>query len=136
VSGSPDPDRPSRHVILRYVAFQVPGFALACAVGVAIVTWLSVPVWAAATGVFLWTLKDVVMFPFVWRAYAPRVDGGPHDLRGRTGRSDGDGFVRLGAERWRARAVEGFELGDGATIRVVELDGLTLVVEPAEDETG
>lgn len=134
MSVSAGAERPTTRIKLRYAAFQVPGFVMACTVGAAIVYWLDVKPWAAAAGVAIWTLKDVFMFPYVWRAYAPRADGGPHDLRGRTGRTAGDGYVRLGAEHWRARFLDGGELDDGAPIRVVEVEGLTLVVERAEEE--
>jgi membrane-bound serine protease (ClpP class) len=48
-----------------------------------------------------------------------------HDVAG-----DGSGSMRLDGAWWRARRRDG-PLVAGQTVRVVELDGLDLVVEPA-----
>ena len=42
------------------------------------------------------------------------------------------GLVRVGAEDWRANCVEGLALGVGQRIRVREIRGTRLLVEPAE----
>jgi membrane-bound serine protease (ClpP class) len=42
---------------------------------------------------------------------------------------DGEGRVRVMSEIWRARA--GFQFLSGARVKVIDRDGLTVVVEPA-----
>ena len=47
---------------------------------------------------------------------------------------DGEAYVRLGPERWRARRAEGSpEIAPGDAFHVVELQGLTLVGEALGD---
>lgn len=127
--------RPDRATVLRYAALQIPGYVFGGLLAFGAIEWLGVePLWAVAAGI-AWLVKDVAMFPFVWRAYATRSSGGPHDIRGRTGRVeealDPEGRVRVGPERWRAVASGGATLAPGTTVRVVAVDGLRLTVEPA-----
>ena len=131
------PDRPDRATTLRYSALQIPGLALACVFAMAAIQWFDVPTWAAGLSVLLWIAKDVVMFPFVWRAYTSRDGGGLHGVRGRIGVVEEalapHGRIRLGSESWRARAKPGrAEIPEGATVRVVAVDGLRLTVEPTD----
>jgi membrane-bound ClpP family serine protease len=44
------------------------------------------------------------------------------------------GWVRCGPERWQAVAGHGETVRAGSAVRVVHVDGLTLVVEPATQE--
>jgi membrane protein implicated in regulation of membrane protease activity len=43
------------------------------------------------------------------------------------------GYVRIGGELWRARSLDGAALGTGLRVRVRRLDGLVLLMEPADD---
>jgi membrane-bound ClpP family serine protease len=121
---------------LRYAAFQLPG-----AVGVALllavlVRWFDLAPRTALLLLALWVLKDVALFRFVRRAYEARGGGGGAEaLVGALGtaqeRLDPEGWVRIGHERWRAR-VRGGSVERNAGVRVREVRGLLLVVEPAE----
>lgn len=127
---------PSRAALLRYAAFQLPGFVLAGALSFAAHSWFAVPAWAAWLALALWAAKDAVLARFVAHAYEGHARGGPHDLVGRRGSAETelapDGTVRIGAERWRATCAEGVRcIAAGAPVRVIEVDGLTAVVEPA-----
>lgn len=61
-----------------------------------------------------------------------RIQMGPETLIGATARVVSDcrplGQVRLRGELWRARCEAGASAGD--TVRIVDRDGLTLLVEP------
>ena len=87
----------------------------------------------------IWIGKDVVLFPFVYRAYEPGSEASklPMRLLGSVAvttapiSASGTGRVRLGAELWNARLASG--AGSVVTdeeVRVTALEGLTLVVEP------
>lgn len=122
--------------MLRYAAFQLPGFALASLLSFVAWEWFAVPGWAALLALALWVAKDAVLARFVAHAYEGHARGGPHDLVGRRGVAETElapgGTVRVGAERWRATCAGGVEcIAAGAPVRVVEIDGLTAVVEPA-----
>jgi membrane-bound ClpP family serine protease len=82
----------------------------------------------------IWVLKDLALYPFVRKAYEPRSGGGADALLGAVAtardRLDPEGYVHVKHELWRAR-VRGGAIEKGEAVRVVEVQGLTLVVEPA-----
>jgi membrane protein implicated in regulation of membrane protease activity len=126
---------PSRAALVRYAAFQLPGWALAAALSFAAWEWFGVPGWAAALALGLWAAKDVAMARFVAHAYEGHARGGPHDLVGKRGVAETElapeGTVRIGAERWRAACAPGVApVAAGEAVRVVEVEGLTAIVEP------
>jgi membrane protein implicated in regulation of membrane protease activity len=127
---------PSRAALLRYWAFQLPGWGLAAALSFVAWEWFGVPAWAAWLALALWIAKDAVMAPLLAHAYEGHGRGGPHDLVDRRGVAEGElaprGTVRIGPERWRAVCVPGVErIAAGSAVRVVAIEGLTAVVEPA-----
>lgn len=129
-------DASSIRTLLRYLAFQVPGWLGVGAAAGAAVYWLGVPPWIALTGVGLFVAKDALLFPLLRRSY--ERDGRTHGPIGESGvvedAIDDEGFVRVGAERWRARIAHGSApIPLGARVRVVGVRGLTLQVEAAPD---
>lgn len=118
-----------------YIATQVPGWFVAAGVLFLVVSqgWLeagwAVVLWAAVVG------KDLVLYPRVRHAFEPARLHGVAALLDREGvvesPLDPDGTVRIGSELWRARARERSDvLPRGQKIRVCEVEGLTLLVEP------
>jgi membrane protein implicated in regulation of membrane protease activity len=127
--------RPDRRVVLRYAALQIPGQLFVLGLGLAAWEWLGAPAWVAWGAPLAFALKDALLFPFVWRAYEPddRVSSG---LIGQIAvaeeRLDPGGWVRIGPELWRVElARRGEAVPRGAKVRVVGVEGLLLVVEPA-----
>jgi membrane protein implicated in regulation of membrane protease activity len=123
----------------RYLLFQVPGWLLVGGTLYALVRlWGLEPSWAL--GAFaLWLAKDAVLFPVLRRAYEP--DGhAPHGPIGEAGVAEdaldverGEGWVRVGPERWRARLAPGASaIAAGAPVRVLGLRGHELVVAPRD----
>jgi membrane-bound serine protease (ClpP class) len=72
-------------------------------------------------------------FFWLWYSRRRRVQMGPETLVGSLAQVVTPcrplGQVRLQGELWRARCAEGADAGE--QVRVVALDGLTLLVEPA-----
>jgi membrane-bound ClpP family serine protease len=137
VSGSVAPQRASsRRVFARYLAAEVPSWiVLGVVLAVLVRTWdLGWPV--AALVFALWVLKDLALFPVLRIAYEPGGgSGGAENLLGALASVsvalDPEGWVRIGAERWRARvAREHAPVAVGAAVRVVAVEGLLLRVEP------
>jgi membrane-bound ClpP family serine protease len=126
----------TRHVFLRYLGFEAPSWVLLAAVlGVLVKIWeLSLPMAALLLG--LWVLKDLALFPVLRIAYEPGGgSGGAENLIGArataAGELDPEGWVRIGAERWRARVrSEHAPVASGAALRVTAVRGLLLLVEP------
>ncbi|MFI5214974.1 MAG: NfeD family protein [Candidatus Limnocylindria bacterium] len=127
----------TRRVFARYLAFEAPSWVLLLVVLVVLVrVWdLSLPL--AALVLALWVVKDLALFPVLRIAYEPAGgSGGAENLIGAVGTVsaalDPEGWVRIGAERWRARvASEQAPLPVGAMVRVTKVEGLLLRVEPA-----
>jgi len=54
-------------------------------------------------------------------------------LRSLPGGPSGVGLVRVGREEWRAESVDGRPIAEGATVKVVEVRGTSVVVWPIEE---
>jgi len=121
--------------LARYTLFQIPDLILLSLGLAAAVRWWGLPVLAAYGVVALWIVKDVIMFPILRVAYESGSSGGAEGIRGALGVVTQplvpSGYVRLGSERWKAESLPGSgPVPVGSAIRVVEVRGLTLIVEP------
>jgi membrane-bound ClpP family serine protease len=121
--------------LLRYTLFQIPDLILLSLGVAAAVRWWGLPVLAAYGLVALWLVKDVIMFPILRVAYESESGSGVDAIRGALGVVTQSlapvGYVRLGSELWKAELVSGCgPVAEGSAIRVVEVHGLTLIVEP------
>lgn len=120
----------------RYLLFQLPGWTIAGVLLAATAQngWL--PAWVAfALGAVL-VAKDLIFYPRLRRAYEPGPTHGGTELLGALAKVESplspSGTVRIGAERWRARLLDASaRAAKGDQVRVLEIDQLTLVVEPA-----
>ena len=121
--------------IARYTLFQIPDLILLGLGLAAAVRWWNLPVFAAYGLLAAWVAKDVMMYPILRVAYEGGGSSGVEAIHGALGVVTEplvpSGYVRLGSERWKAELVSGSEaVTVGSAIRVVELRGLTLIVEP------
>jgi membrane protein implicated in regulation of membrane protease activity len=125
----------SQRTFVRYVAFQLPGWALAAGVAWWLAASAGLAPWLAGLGWTLFVIKDFVLYRFVRESYAVSDPAAAALLVGRTGiareRIDPAGYVRVGAELWRAELAPGASAIDAdAPVRVCDVRGLTLIVEP------
>jgi membrane-bound ClpP family serine protease len=126
----------TRRVLLRYALFQIPDLILLGLALTVAVRWWELSNAVAYTLFGIWVVKDIAMFPVMRVAYA---NGGSHDrLTGASGVAreilDPGGYVRVGSELWKARVFPEREpVPAGTAIRVIELQGLELIVEPVDD---
>ncbi len=128
--------RARRLVLAKYVLLQLPGGALVSGLAWAAHRWLELDGWLAAGAVALWLAKDAALFPFVRHAYEVEARPAASGLLGAEGVAQDalapEGFVRVGAELWRARLAPGeAPVAAGGRVRVVALEGLTLRVRRA-----
>jgi len=125
----------SARVVLRYALLQVPFTALVMVVLIWVRKWLDLPIWFICGLVAFLVIKDIVLFPFVWRAYDSDSPGLTNTLEGARGIAINDlhpsGYVEIGAERWQAEVIEGSPpIRRGQRVRVHGIRGLTLLVKP------
>jgi membrane protein implicated in regulation of membrane protease activity len=121
----------SRQVLLRYALLQLPGLAALIVSLLLIRHWINIPTWAVWTFILLWVIKDLVLFPFVWRAYDKRSPNAMSGSRGiAVDRLSPSGYVRINGELWRASVTDGDSaIEKGAVITVRGMRGLTLIVQ-------
>ena len=129
----------STRVLVRYTALQLPGLALIVIIMLFVLHWVELPVWLLWCSVFVWVAKDVILYPFVWRAYdQPREE----DVDAMIGtccvakeRMAPSGYVLVRGELWKAELTAGSRLVEkGERVRVRETRGLTLIVEPWDED--
>jgi len=118
---------------LRYLLFQVPEWGLVGLLLLGLHRFTDAPPALLWGGAVAFLVKDLALYPWLWRAYEHVGHEPGEDLIGRAGVATsavaGNGWVRVGSELWRAEA-EGAPIAKGAAIRVRALDGHVLVVTP------
>lgn len=128
----------------KYLALQVPGWVL-LGLGLALLhDWGTVSTPVAIGAWVLWVAKDLALYPLVRHAYgnAPSRYVGADPLFGARGVAEDElapeGFVRVRGERWRAELADpsAAPVPSGAPVRVTDVRGLTLRVEPETDPCG
>jgi membrane protein implicated in regulation of membrane protease activity len=131
----------SSRVILRYAGIHLTELALVVTAVIVLAHFVPIPTWAIITFLVLWVLKDIAIFPKVWRAYAV-VENDP--IRRLVGLEatvvdglDPVGYVRVGGELWKAETTDPHRPARrGDRMRVVEVRGVTLTVENAHVSEG
>ncbi len=125
-----------KHPLLRYSLLQAPDVVLAALVVWALWKWTLIPGWAALAALALWIAKDVAIYPLVRRSFSLGESEwvGVRPLIGARGVVTEDlspsGWIRVKGELWQARAVEDAPVPGGSHVRVREVRGMTLLIEP------
>jgi hypothetical protein len=118
---------------IKYVALQLPGWAL---VGLLLVWLWPKTGWdprLAAVGFAVYVLKDFLLYPFFRSAYEGEAPTGGAQLIGTAGVAeqdlDPDGYVAVAGERWKAAVVPGEGwIPRGTPVRIEGAAGLALRV--------
>lgn len=129
-------------LLARYALLQLPAQALVVLTLLLVRPWVDLPSWFFWGFIVCWVLKDVILFPFVWRAYDRDGSGRADSMEGLRGQAveplAPSGYVRVRGELWRAEVSGGrvpVEAGQAVLVRGSR--GLTLLVEAdCGEETG
>jgi len=124
----------SAKVMLRYALLQIPFTALVSVVLILLRKWVDLPIWFVCALVALLVIKDIALYPLVWRAYDPDSSALTDQMEGARGIAIEDlhptGYVEIGAERWQAEVTGGGpSIRRGQRVRVRGIRGLTLLVQ-------
>jgi membrane-bound ClpP family serine protease len=121
----------SRQIMLRYSLLQLPEVVLLIMVLFLIRQWIHIPMWVVWMFSSILLMINVIMYPFVWRAYDKSVPNALSGSRGITvDRLSPSGHVRINGELWQAIVTEGHEpIEKGGNVTVKDIQGLTLIVE-------
>jgi membrane-bound serine protease (ClpP class) len=122
-------------IYLRYTLLNIPGLVAVILILIIIQHWVVLPVWLFWGIIGFWILKDVLLFPFVWRAYDGERPGRSRPMIADRGivkeQLAPKGYVQIHGELWRAvKMGDGPPIGTGQSVKIVKMDGLTLFVEP------
>ena len=124
----------SARVVMRYALLQIPFTALVVVVLILLREWVDLPIWFVCVLVALLVIKDIALYPFVWRAYDPDTPALTSRMEGARGIAIEDlhptGYVEIGAERWQAEVTGNSPaIRRGQRVRVRGIRGLTLLVQ-------
>ena len=124
----------SGKVVIRYALLQIPFTALVVVALILLREWVDLPIWFICALVALLVIKDIALYPFVWRAYDPESPALTNRMEGAQGIAIEDlnptGYVEIGAERWQAEVTgDGPSIRLGQRVRVHGIRGLTLLVQ-------
>ena len=135
---SPSDPAPARSpALLLYTLLQIPDVVIVGLGLLALHEWLGLSRWIAISIFAVWIAKDVALYPLVRRAYQSDESDkvGVRRVLGARGVAtqdlDPEGWVRVSGELWRAKSlVTDARIMRGALVRVREVRGLTLLIEP------
>ena len=123
-----------RAIYFRYILLNIPEFAAMILIMIVIQYWVAIPVWLLWSIIGFWIVKDVILFPFIWRAYDWDRAGKSRSMIGESGVAKGKlapaGYIQIHGELWRAeKHGQGPPIKAGQPVRVTKMEGLTLFVE-------
>ena len=124
----------SARIVLRYAFLQIPFTALLILVLILMRKWVDLPIWLVCGVAALLVVKDIALYPLVWRSYDPDSTTLSNQMEGARGTAVDDlhptGYVEIGAERWKAEVIgDGPSIRRGQQVRVCGIRGLTLLVQ-------
>jgi membrane protein implicated in regulation of membrane protease activity len=122
---------------LRYLFFQIPGWAITVVVAAALVHWEIIPKWLGYAGFAGLVLKDLVMFPYLRSAYEAKVKSGSAALVGKKGIAQSDltpeGYIKIHLELWRAVAEPANQtIAAGTEVEVIDAEGMKVFVRATQ----
>ena len=123
-----------RSIYIRYILLNIPGLAAVILIFIIIQHWVALPVWLFWSIIAFWIIKDVLLFPVVWRAYDWERPGRSRSMIDEFGvareRLAPSGYVQVRGELWRAEKVDdGPPIEPGQAVKIIDMKGLTLFVE-------
>ncbi|MCS3904083.1 membrane-bound serine protease (ClpP class) [Methylohalomonas lacus] len=127
---------PGMTALTRYILVQIPGWLLLiCLLGWAVageLIGLHLAFWIMAG----WLIKDAALYPLCRLAFTTGPATGARALLGATAQVVAplapEGQIRIKGERWLARSHDETPIHSGQRVRVVDNDGLVLIVEPLD----
>ena len=125
-----------RNTVIRYSLFQIPSLTIVILIVFTINHWYVLDKVIIALIILVWILKDIIIFPFVWKAYSHKDRDKSKTILNQKGIAvdtiSPKGFVKIDGEIWQAEAVESQEpIQKGQIVEVVELNGLKIKVKSA-----
>jgi membrane-bound ClpP family serine protease len=130
---------PTWRTAWRYTLFQIPSILLLSSSLFLLHIWIGLSQPVALAILSLWIAKDIALFPFLWRSYDTGRVGQANSMVGDEGtvtdRLDPSGRILVRGELWQAQLHDhSLSAEPGQRVSVLDVIGLTLVVEPSRRE--
>ncbi len=121
-----------KDALKRYVLFQIPELIITLLVLIIIRHFFDFPFWIMLLIILASILKDIIMFPFVWKSYLVPDKEDQANIKGQVCIATEDfeekGMVRVNGELWKAISLKPVKKNDRLLIK--KINGLALFVEP------
>ena len=120
-------------IYIRYALLNLLGVVVLVGILLIIRFYIPLPGWVMVVMVTIWLLKDVALFPLVWRAYDWDRPGISRVMTGAVGVVKKPlvprGFVQIDGELWKAKNIGSEKVVErGTPVRVMKRIGLTVHV--------
>jgi len=100
----------STRSVARYALFQIPDIVLLVLVLIVFGHWFDLPAWFTWGLIVFWVVKDIILFPFVWRGYDSMASEGVHSVIDMRGVAEEQlaptGYIRVHDELWKAEVID------------------------------
>jgi membrane protein implicated in regulation of membrane protease activity len=126
-------------IIIRYALLQIPELILII-IGLNLVRiWVDLADWFFWIIILVMVIKDIILFPFLWRAYDWDNPKNRNSLLGVRGiareRLTPNGYIFINGELWMAEPTDkGIIIEKDEPVIVTGVQGLTLFVKSAEEK--
>lgn len=126
-------------IIIRYILLQIPELILII-IGLNLIQlWFDLNGWLFWIIILVMVTKDIILFPFLWRAYDWDNPKNTNSLLGLRGiareRLTPNGYIFINGELWMAEpADEGTIIEKDEEVIVTGVQGLTLFVQSAKKD--
>ena len=126
-------------VIIRYTLLQIPELLLII-IGLHLIQiWIDLTDWLFWVIILVMVIKDIILFPFLWRAYDWDNPKNRNSLLGVRGiareRLTPNGYIFINGELWMAETTDkGIIIEKDDHVIVTGVQGLTLIVQPTEEK--
>ena len=123
-------------IIIRYALLQIPELILIIIGLYLIQIWVDLTDWIFWVIILVMVIKDIILFPFLWRAYDWDNPKNRNSLLGVRGvareRLAPNGYIFINGELWMAESTDKEMIVEkDEHVIVTGVQGLTLIVQPA-----
>ena len=131
--------RPHR-ILLNYSLLQVPGLMTVSLILILVNRWTAFPAYVLWGIMILWIVKDIILFPLVWRAYDWNRQDSAHPMVGQQGVAREllapSGYIRVQGELWLAELIDKEKpIKKGESVQICAINGLKLFVKSVAEES-
>jgi membrane-bound ClpP family serine protease len=123
-------------IIVRYVILQLAGLLAVALILYVINIFIEIEQWISIGIIIVWVIKDIILFPLVWRSYDWDRNKSEDSMIGAEGVATEPiaptGYIMVRGELWKAQNMKKDKtIERGQKVLVHDVNGLLLYVKPA-----